>query len=101
MFNNDARQLNILKRNLNINPEPDTQQKNDENNLDKGLYDDPNMKSNFLIPEESRRFNKVLFNLNKQFYLTKNDYIKILKLVGYKGEMDDFTKNDIYQIFVY
>lgn len=32
VFNNDARQLNILKRNLNINPEPDTQQKNDENN---------------------------------------------------------------------
>ena len=57
-----------------------------------------NMKSNFFIPEESRRFNKVLFNLNKQFYLTKNDYIKIFKLIGYKGEIDDFTKNDIYKI---
>ena len=56
------------------------------------------MKSNFFVPEESRRFNKVLFNLNKQFYLTKNDYIRILKLIGYKGEIDDFTKNDIYQI---
>jgi hypothetical protein len=51
-----------------------------------------------LIPEHSRRFNKVLFKLNKQFYLTKNDYIKIFKLIGYKGDISDFTKNDIYQI---
>ena len=72
--------------------------KSDDENLDRAVYNDPNSKSNFLIPEESRRFNKVLFNLNKQFYLTKNDYIKILKLIGYKGEIDDFTKNDIYQI---
>ena len=69
-----------------------------EENLEKGMFSDTNMKSNFLIPEESRRFNKILFNLNKQFYLTKNDYIKILKLIGYKGEIDEFTKNDIYQI---
>ena len=70
----------------------------DDENLEKGMFSDPNLKSNFLVPEESRRFNKILFNLNKQFYLTKNDYIKILKLIGYKGEIDEFTKNDIYQI---
>jgi len=70
----------------------------DEDNLEKGMFKDLNAKSNYLIPEQSRRFNKVLFNLNKQFYLTKNDYIKILKLIGYKGNISDFTKNDIYQI---
>ena len=62
------------------------------------MVNDSNQKSNFLIPEQSRRFNKVLYNLNKQFYLTKNDYLKILKLIGYKGDMADFTKNDIYQL---
>ena len=36
--------------------------------------------------------------MNKKFYLTKNDYIKILKLIGYKGELSDFTKNDIYNL---
>ena len=70
----------------------------DEDNLEKGMFKDLNAKSNYLIPEQSRRFNKVLFNLNKQFYLTKNDYLKILKLIGYKGDISDFTKNDIYQI---
>ena len=69
-----------------------------ENSENKKNDSEGSIKSTFLIPEESKRFNKVLFNLNKQFYLTKNDYIKILKLVGYKGEMDDFTKNDIYQL---
>ena len=49
-------------------------------------------------PEESHTFNKILFNLSKHFYLTKNDYIKILKLIGYKGQLDDFTKNDIYKL---
>ena len=67
-------------------------------NLEKAVYNDELYKSNYLIPEESRRFNKVLFNLNKKFYLTKNDYIKILKLIGYKGDVSEFTKNDIYQI---
>ena len=71
--------------------------KNDDDNLEKAFRESL-IKSNFLIPEESRRFNKVLYNLNKQFYLTKNDYIKILKLIGYKGEIEDFTKNDIYQL---
>ena len=70
----------------------------DEGNLDQGMLHDSHMKSNFLIPEESRRFNKVLFNLNKQYYLTKNDYIKIFKLIGYKGEIEDFSKNDIYKL---
>ena len=65
---------------------------------DNSEKDTHNYKSNYLIPEQSRRFNKVLFNLNKQFYLTKNDYIKILKLIGYKGDVSEFTKNDIYQI---
>ena len=49
-------------------------------------------------PEESQTFNKLLFNLSKHFYLTKNDYIKILKLIGYKGQLSDFTKNDIYKL---
>ena len=49
-------------------------------------------------PIESQTFNKILFNLNKQFYLTKNDYIQILKLIGYQGELSDFTKNDIYKL---
>ena len=39
-----------------------------------------------------------MFNLSKHFYLTKNDYIKILKLIGYKGQLSDFTKNDIYKL---
>jgi hypothetical protein len=73
-------------------------EEDDEENLEQAMFHDSHFKSNFLVPEESRRFNKVLFNLNKQFYLTKNDYIKILKLIGYKGEIEDFTKNDIYQI---
>ena len=51
-----------------------------------------------LAPEQSHTFNQILFNLNKKFYLTKNDYIKILKLIGYKGELSDFTKNDIYNL---
>ena len=74
--------------------------KSDEENIEKEMFGDSNsnLKSNFFVPELSRRFNKILFNLNKQFYLTKNDYIKILKLIGYKGEIDDFTKNDIYQL---
>ena len=66
-----------------------------DDNTEKDLH---KYKSNYLVPEQSRRFNKVLFNLNKQFYLTKNDYIKILKLIGYKGDVSEFTKNDIYQI---
>ena len=70
----------------------------DENENNKNSDGEENLKSNFLVPEGSKRFNKVLFNLNKQFYLTKNDYIKILKLIGYKGDIDDFTKNDIYQL---
>ena len=70
--------------------------RSDEEN--KAMFNDSTQKSNFLVPEQSRRFNKVLYNLNKQFYLTKNDYKKILKLIGYKGEMIDFTKNDIYQL---
>ena len=56
------------------------------------------LKAGLLSPEESSVFNKILFNLNRKFYLTKNDYIKILRLIGYEGEMTDFTKNDIYQL---
>lgn len=73
----------------------DTKKSDEEN---KAMVNDSNQKSNFLIPEQSRRFNKVLYNLNKQFYLTKNDYLKILKLIGYQGDITDFTKNDIYQL---
>ena len=73
----------------------DRKRSDEENNA---MFNDSNQKSNFLIPEQSRRFNKVLYNLDKQFYLTKNDYIKILKLIGYKGDLADFTKNDIYQL---
>ena len=56
------------------------------------------LKKILLAPEQSHTFNQILFNLNKKFYLTKNDYIKILKLIGYKGELSDFTKNDIYNL---
>ena len=73
----------------------DRKRSDEENNA---MFNDSNQKSNFLIPEQSRRFNKVLYNLDKQFYLTKNDYLKILKLIGYKGDLADFTKNDIYQL---
>ena len=75
-----------------------SEEEDDEENLEQAMFHDSHFKSNFLVPEESRRFNKVLFNLNKQFYLTKNDYIKILKLIGYKGKIEDFTKNEIYQL---
>ena len=53
-------------------------------------------KASLLVPEESQTFNKILFNLNKKFYLTKNDNIQILKLIGYEGKLPDFTKNGIY-----
>ena len=75
-----------LYNNVNI----DNNNNNDNN--------EGNSKSTFLVPEGSKRFNKFLFDLNKQFYLTKNDYIKILKLMGYQNEIDDFSKNDIYQL---
>ena len=55
-------------------------------------------KKSLLDPQQSHTFNQILFNLNKKFYLTKNDYIKILKLIGYKGKLNDFTKNDIYNL---
>ena len=82
----------------NSNKRKSISSNDDEDNLDNGMFNDPNSKNNYLIPEKSKRFNKVLFNLNKQFYLTKNDYLKILKLIGYKGDISDFTKNDIYQL---
>ena len=65
------------------------------NKRSKGKND---LKMILLAPEQSHTFNQILFNLNKKFYLTKNDYIKILKLIGYKGELSDFTKNDIYNL---
>ena len=51
-----------------------------------------------LEPQDLYMFNEILFNLNKKFYLTKNDYLKILKLIGYEGELSEFTKNDIYKL---
>ena len=102
-FHNSKEKSKIKKRdsksiyiNENFNRISLDTKKSDEEN--KAMVNDSNQKSNFLIPEQSRRFNKVIYNLNKQFYLTKNDYLKILKLIGYKGDMADFTKNDIYQL---
>ena len=63
---------------------------------DKPESDERNIR--LLNLEESQLFNRVLFNLNKKFYLTKNDFLKLLKLIGYEGELSDFKKNDIYKL---
>ena len=56
------------------------------------------MESNFLIPATSRRTNKLLFNINIKYSLTNNDYKKVLKLIGYKGDIEEFVHNKIYEI---
>ena len=78
-------------------------EKEDEENEEKedsnDIINDKLEKKNSLVePEYSETFNKLLFNLSRKFYLTKKDYIKILTLIGYKGEFSDFKKNDIYQL---
>ena len=79
--------------------EDEKEEKEEEKKSDNMNINDKNdINIKFLIHEESQIFNKILFNLNKKFYLTKKDYIKILRLIGYKGEVTDFTKNDIYKL---
>ena len=56
------------------------------------------LKDGLLSQEKSSVFNKILFNLNRKFYLTKNDYAKILRLIGYEGDLEDVTKEDIYKL---
>ena len=84
----------------NIKVQEQEKEKNNDKNSNKENKEEKenDLKTNLLSPEQSHKFNEILFNLNKKFYLTKNDYIKILKLIGYKGELDDFTKNDIYNL---
>ena len=77
------------------------QEENEGEDLDvKHITINPRLLRNISLayPQESQTFNKLLFNLSKKFYLTKNDYIKILKLIGFDGRVSDFTGNDIFQL---
>ena len=98
--NENNKRISLNKRKINEDEKIENCLYNNDNNDNNDINEnnENNLKSTFLAPVVSKKFNKLIFDLNKQFYLTKNDYIKILKLIGYKGKIDDFTKNDIYQL---
>ena len=97
-FHNIKKNDEIIMEELNEELFKNEQEENEDSNSNDIINDKMERKISLVEPEESHTFNELLFNLNKKFYLTKNDYIKILKLIGYKGEFSDFTKNDIYQL---
>ena len=76
--------------------------KNEESKEDVDEEDDEmqkkRMQSSFLIPTTSRRINNLLFNINNKYYLTRNDYKKILRLINFKGDIEDFVHNNIYEV---